>query len=126
MISKKILIIEDSEINRRLMRDVLLYHGFDVFEASDGKEGIELAMSKRPDIILLDMQMPVMDGFEVLRVIRNNPDLKDIKIIAVTSFAMVGDKERILGAGADDYIPKPIDTRELPRRVKRMLGIEDL
>lgn len=122
MISKKVLIVEDSEINRRLMRDVLLYHGFDVLEASDGKEGIELAMSERPDLILLDMQMPVMDGFEFLKIIRNNQALKDIKIIAVTSYAMVGDRERILGAGADDYIAKPVDTRELPRRIMRILN----
>lgn len=121
--SKRILIIEDSEVNRRLMRDVLLYHGFEVIEASNGKEGIELALEQRPDLILLDMQMPVMDGFEVLRVIRNNPDLRGIKIITVTSFAMVGDKERILKAGADDYIAKPIDTRELPKRIKMMLGM---
>lgn len=124
--SKRILIIEDSEVNRRLMRDVLLYHGYEVMEASNGKEGIDITKSKRPDLILLDMQMPVMDGFEVLRVIRNNPDLRDIKIIAVTSFAMVGDRERILEAGADDYIAKPIDTRELPRRIMRILNIEDL
>lgn len=121
--SKRILIIEDSEVNRRLMRDVLIYHGFEVIEASNGKEGIELALKQRPDLILLDMQMPVMDGFEVLRVIRDNPDLRGIKIITVTSFAMVGDKERILKAGADDYIAKPIDTRELPKRVKMMLGM---
>lgn len=121
--SKRILIIEDSEVNRRLMRDVLLYHGFEVIEASNGKKGIELALKQRPDLILLDMQMPVMDGFEVLRVIRNNPDLRGIKIITVTSFAMVGDKERILKAGADDYIAKPIDTRELPKRIKMMLGM---
>lgn len=121
--SKRILIIEDSEVNRRLMRDVLLYHGFEVIEASNGKKGIELALKQRPDLILLDMQMPVMDGFEVLRVIRDNPDLRGIKIITVTSFAMVGDKERILKAGADDYIAKPIDTRELPKRVKMMLGM---
>lgn len=121
--SKRILIIEDNEVNRRLMRDVLLYHGFEVIEASNGKKGIELALKQRPDLILLDMQMPVMDGFEVLRVIRNNPDLRGIKIITVTSFAMVGDKERILKAGADDYIAKPIDTRELPKRVKMMLGM---
>ncbi|MFN3396675.1 MAG: response regulator [Thermodesulfovibrionales bacterium] len=76
--------------------------------------------------ILLDMQMPLMDGFEVLRVIRNNQDLRNIKIIAVTSFAMVGNKERILEAGADDYIAKPIDTRELPRRIMRILNIENL
>lgn len=121
--SKRILIIEDSEVNRRLMRDVLIYHGFEVIEASNGKEGIELALKQRPDLILLDMQMPVMDGFEVLRVIRDNPDLRGIKIITVTSFAMVGDKERILKAGADDYIAKPIDTRELPKRIKMMLGM---
>lgn len=121
--SKRILIIEDSEVNRRLMRDVLIYHGFEVIEASNGKEGIELALKQRPDLILLDMQMPVMDGFEVLRVIRDNPDLRGIKIITVTSFAMVGNKERILKAGADDYIAKPIDTRELPKRVKMMLGM---
>lgn len=121
--SRKILIIEDNEVDRRLIRDILQYHGFEVIEASDGKEGIDMAIKQRPDLILLDMQLPVMDGFEVLRVIRNNQDLNNIRIITVTSMAMTGDRETILKAGADDYISKPVDTRELPKIIKRVLDL---
>jgi two-component system cell cycle response regulator DivK len=119
--SKRILVIEDSDINRRLMRDILLNHGFEVLEAVDGKEGIETARRERPDLILLDMQMPVMNGFDVLKEMRSDPALHEIKIIVVTSYAMTGDRERIIEAGADDYIAKPIDTRELPERIRRLL-----
>lgn len=121
--SRRILIIEDNEVNRRLIRDILQFHGFEVIEASDGKEGIDMAIKQRPDLILLDMQLPVMDGFEVLRVIRNNQDLNNIRIITVTSMAMTGDRETILKAGADDYISKPVDTRELPKIIKRVLDL---
>lgn len=120
----KILVVEDNYQNRLLMVDILKVHGWEVLEARDGLEGIRMARELRPDLILLDMQMPVMDGIQAARLLKADPDTRDIKILAVTSFAMKGDRERILAAGADEYIAKPIDTRALPRIVKGMLGSE--
>lgn len=105
-----------------MIRDVLLYYGYEVIEAGDGVEGVRLAKEHLPDLILLDIQMPVMNGFTALNVLREAPETKNIKVIAMTSFAMTGDKERIMAAGFDDYISKPIDTRELPKLVERMLA----
>lgn len=119
--SYKILIVEDSENNRRLIRDVLIYHGYEIIEAGNGKEGIKMAKAHKPDLIFMDIQMPVMNGYEATKALKNDPDTKHIKIVAVTSFAMLGDREKILEAGADDYIAKPIDTRELPERVRKLL-----
>lgn len=117
----KILICEDNERNRKLMKDLLEYHGYEVYLAENGKEGIEVAKKVRPDLILMDMQMPVMDGFEAIKKTRQDKEIKDIKIIAVTSFAMPGDKDRVLQAGADYYIAKPIDTRALPEIIKKVI-----
>ena len=114
----KILVVEDNEKNRRLLRDVLQFNGFEVIEAINGEEGLSMARTENPDIILMDMQMPVMDGFTAIRTLRNDPGLKQIKIVAVTSFAMTGDREKIIAAGADGYVAKPIDTRELPAMLK--------
>lgn len=119
---KKILIVEDDENNRILMRDILRYYGYEVIEAVDGREGIEKAKEHKPELIFMDLQMPVMNGFETLKILRDDPDTKGIKIIAVTSFAMKGDREKALEAGFDDYIAKPINTRQLPEMVKRFLG----
>jgi CheY-like chemotaxis protein len=120
--TKKILIVEDNENNRRLLKDVLKYYGYDVIEAVNGEDGIKMAKEHEPDLILMDMQLPVMDGFTATKKLKDDPETKHIKIIAVTSFAMISDRERILKAGADDYIPKPVDTRELPKIVSRVLG----
>ncbi|MDO8281200.1 MAG: response regulator [Thermodesulfovibrionia bacterium] len=120
--SKKILIVEDNEQNRRLMRDILKYYGYEIIEAENGDEGIKMTKIHKPDLILMDMQMPVMDGFAATQILKKDAETKNIKIIAVTSFAMVGDKERIMGAGADDYIAKPIDTRQLPKIVEKILN----
>jgi CheY-like chemotaxis protein len=117
-----ILVVEDNDKNRRLIRDILLYYGYEVIEAGDGAEGARLAKEHLPALILLDIQMPVMNGFAALHVLREAPETKNIKVIAMTSFAMTGDRERILDAGFDDYISKPIDTRQLPRLVERMLA----
>lgn len=116
----KILIVEDNEKNRRLLRDVLQFHGFEVIEAVNGEEGIIMARAEKPDIILMDMQMPVMDGFAAIRTLKSDPTLNQIKIVAVTSFAMTGDREKIIAAGADGYVSKPIDTRELPAMLKEL------
>jgi two-component system cell cycle response regulator DivK len=117
----KVLIVEDNAANRLLMVDILRVHGYEVMEAKEGREGIRLARDFQPDLILLDMQMPVLDGIEAARILKSDPQTWHIKILAVTSFAMKGDRERILASGVDEYMAKPIDTRELPRIVKRML-----
>lgn len=118
---KKILVIEDNEKNRRLIAAVLTYHKYKVIEACDGAEGVQLAKEHVPALILMDIQMPVMDGFSALKILRETPETKDIKIIALTSFAMTGDREKILAAGFDDYISKPINTRQLPEIVKKYM-----
>jgi CheY-like chemotaxis protein len=119
---EKILVIEDNEQNRILMRQILTYHGYDVLEAADGLTGLEMARAHMPALILLDIQMPVMNGFAVIRELRNNPELRKIKVIAVTSFAMKGDREKALQAGFDEYVTKPIDTRKFPELVKQVLS----
>lgn len=118
---KRILVVEDNEKNAKLLRDVLSYHGYEVIEAGNGEKGVNMAREHRPDLILMDMQMPVMDGFTAMSILKGDPDTRGIKIIVVTSSAMAGDRERILSAGADYYISKPIDIRELPETVKRFL-----
>ena len=117
-----ILIVEDNAQNRLLMVDILKVRGYEVIEAHDGAEGIKLARTHKPDLILLDMQMPVMDGLEAARLLKADPETRGIKILAVTSFAMKGDRERILAAGCDEYMAKPIDTRQLPIMVRQILG----
>lgn len=109
-----------------MLRDILRFYKYEVIEAENGEQGIKLAEDQSPDLVLMDMQMPVMDGFTAITLLKNNPQTKSMKIIAVTSFAMVGDRARILEAGADDYISKPIDTRELPKLVGRMLAAGEI
>lgn len=118
---KKILVAEDQDMNRILIRDILLYHGYEVFEAANGKIAVELAKKHLPDLILMDIQMPVMDGFTAIALLREDPATKSIRMIALTSFAMKGDREKIMRAGFDDYIAKPIDTRKLPEIVKKYI-----
>jgi len=120
---RRILIVEDNPQNRLLVKDVLEFHGYEIMEAEDGQAGIEMAKKYKPDLILMDIQMPVMDGFTAGKIIRGDPDTKNIKMIAVTSFAMSGDKERIMEAGFNHYISKPLNTRELPVLIKEMLSV---
>jgi two-component system cell cycle response regulator DivK len=117
-----ILIVEDNEKNRRLIKDVLEYHGYLVIEAPNGAEGARLAIERKPDLILMDIQMPVMDGMSAAKLIRSDPAMQGIRMIALTSFAMKGDRERFLEAGFDDYLAKPVDTRKLPGIVKKHLA----
>ncbi|MCK4696987.1 MAG: response regulator [Dehalococcoidia bacterium] len=105
----KILVIEDNEQNIYLVTFILEKHGYQVVQARDGREGIELAGRVQPALILLDIQLPEMDGYAVGRELRSNPALDDVPIVAVTSYAMAGDRERILAAGCDGYIEKPIN-----------------
>ena len=121
--AEKILLIEDNEQNRILLRQILIRHGYELLEAMDGLTGLAMARAHMPDLILLDIQMPVMNGFMVIRELRNDPKLVKIKAIAVTSFAMKGDREKALQAGFDEYVTKPIDTRTFPELVKRVLSL---
>ena len=115
----KILIVEDNEKNRTLIKDLLEYYGYEVLTAADGAAGVALAKEHLPEAVLLDIQMPVMDGLTAAKIIRADPATTSIKLIALTSFAMKGDRERMLEAGFDDYVAKPIDTRTLPELVRR-------
>jgi len=115
----KVLLIEDNEQNRYLATFLLEKHGYAVVSAADGPAGIELARTDRPALILLDIQLPLMDGYAVARALRNNRDLRDIPIIAVTSFAMVGDREACLAAGMEDYISKPVHSSDLAAALAR-------
>lgn len=120
--AKKILIVEDHEVNRVLLRDILQYHGYEVIEAANGEEAIKAAGTHMPDLILMDIQMPVMDGYMATKALKSDPKTKDIIIVTITSFAMEGDKEKSLAAGANQYITKPIDTMQLPIMVARLLN----
>ena len=122
----KILIVEDNENNRSLFRDILTFHGYGVSVAADGQEGVSLARELMPDLILMDIQMPGMDGMTASGILKGDPATSGLKIIALTSFAMQGDKEKFLAAGFDDYLSKPISTRELPLLVKQWLEEEPI
>lgn len=104
-----ILVIEDNEQNLYLTTFLLEKHGYEVLQARDGQEGIDVALRLKPKLILLDIQLPTMDGYEVARKLKGSPALAEIPIVAVTSYAMSGDRERILAAGCAGYIEKPID-----------------
>ncbi len=121
--TKKILIIEDNEQNRVLMRMIIKPLQCEILEAENGEQGIRLAKEQNPDLVLMDLQMPKMDGLTATKIIKNDPETKDIKIIAVTSYAMKGDREKALSAGADDYISKPVDIHTLTAMIRRHLGI---
>ena len=106
---KKILYIEDNEQNLYLVTFILEKHGYEVHAARDGQEGIAMAARVLPDLILLDIQLPQMDGYAVARQLRINPDLATVPIVAVTSYAMAGDRDKALAAGCNGYIEKPIN-----------------
>ena len=118
----KILIVEDNENNRSLLRDILVFHGYEVAVACDGQEGVVLARELMPDLILMDIQMPGLDGMSAGGILKGDPETSGLKIIALTSFAMRGDREKFLTAGFDGYLSKPINTRELPGLVEQWLA----
>ena len=107
--SKKVLVIEDNEQNLYLITFILEKHGFQVIQAHDGQTGIELTRKERPTLVLLDIQLPVMDGYMVARELKKDPANLNIPVIAVTSYAMTGDREKALAAGCSGYITKPIN-----------------
>ena len=120
--SKCILVVEDQEDNRQILRDLLGNAGYELTEAENGEDAITAVAKKRPDLILMDIQLPIMDGYEATRRIRSNPDMNSVPIIAVTSYALAGDEEKALEAGCDGYISKPYSPRELLTKVRTYLA----
>lgn len=111
--SRRILVIEDQEDNRRILRDVLTAAGYELIEAEDGEGGLAAAAAHRPDLILMDIQLPGLDGYEATRRLKADPVLRAIPVIAVTSYALSGDDERARAAGCDAYVTKPFSPRNL-------------
>ena len=120
--SKRILVVDDQEDLRGVLRDLLAGSGYTVIEAADGETGVAKAKSDRPDLILMDIQMPVIDGYEATRRIKVDPDLNPIPIVAVSSFAMKGDEEKARAAGCDHYVTKPYSPMQLLRLIRGLLG----
>jgi two-component system cell cycle response regulator DivK len=118
----KILVIEDNALNLELLREILAAEGYEVLEAGDGEEGIEIACRERPDLILMDLQLPGLDGYEATRRLRADGRTAAIPIVAVTAHAMRGDDEKALAAGCDGVVVKPIEVRGLVRTVAKHLG----
>lgn len=121
---EKILYIEDNPDNRMLVRRILMVEDYVVLEAQDGAKGIELALQEHPDLILMDMNLPEVDGYELTRRLRDQSTLDDVPIIAMTANVMHGDREKSLMAGCDGYIPKPIDVDALPQQIATFLKIK--
>jgi two-component system cell cycle response regulator DivK len=117
--TKRILVVEDQEDNRRILRDMLRKAGFDVLEATTGEQGVLLAKTHMPDLILMDIQMPVLDGYEATRRIKNILELKDIPIIVVTSYALSGEDAKAQSVGAAAYVSKPFSPRQLLAKIRQ-------
>ncbi len=118
---KRVLVVDDNDANLHLVRFILEKHGFEAIEARNGTEGVELAIREKPDLVLLDVQLPDIDGLEVAKRIRASEADGRIPIIALTSYAMPGDRERMLAAGCNGYIAKPIDVRTFIAEIERYL-----
>ena len=117
-----ILVVEDNERNLNLLRDVLEYAGYDVRVARTGEDGVTLALKEPPDLVLMDLQLPGIDGMEAFRQLRASPRTADVLVVAVTAQAMKQDRERVLEAGFDGYVEKPISVRAFPEQVRRFLS----
>lgn len=123
---KRILIVEDNDLNLKLFRDLLTAHGYDTIETKEGLEAIRLTKNEHPDLILMDIQLPEVSGLDVTRRLKSDKDIRQIPIIAVTAFAMKDDEEKILSAGCEAYISKPISIVPFLNTVRRFLGEEEL
>jgi len=119
--SKKILVVEDQEDNRQILRDLLSSAGYEMSEAGDGQEALAAVAKQRPDLILMDIQLPVMDGYEATRRIKSDPKTRSIPIIVVTSYALSGDESKARDAGCDAYVTKPYSPRALLAKIKEFL-----
>jgi CheY-like chemotaxis protein len=114
--------VEDNELNRDMLSRRLTKKGYEIFMAVDGEKGVELALSLKPDLILMDMSLPIMDGWEATRRIKAHPDTRDIPVIALTAHAMGEDRQKALEAGCDDYDTKPIELTRLLLKIAALLG----
>ena len=126
MADQLILIIEDNERNLKLVRDVLQFNGFQTAEARSAEDGLALASANPPDLVLLDLQLPGIDGLEAFRQLRGSSSTAGVPVVAVTALAMKDDRERVLRAGFDGYLEKPISVRELPGQVRAFLTAAEL
>jgi two-component system cell cycle response regulator DivK len=120
--TKRILVVEDHEDNRQILRDLLASPEFDIIEAEDGEQAVVAATRYRPDLILMDIQLPLLDGYEATRRIKADPALKNIPVIVVTSYALSGDEQKAYAAGCDGYVAKPYDPIALLETVRQFLN----
>jgi two-component system cell cycle response regulator DivK len=119
--SRRVLVVEDQADNRQILRDLLASAGYEYIEATTGEDGVRRAEAERPDLILMDIQLPILDGYEATRRIKANPALAGIPIIAVTSYALSGDDEKARAAGCDGYVTKPFSPRLLLAKIREYL-----
>lgn len=119
---KKILLVEDNEMNRDMLSRRLIRRGFEVAIAVDGRQGVEMATTEMPDVILMDMSLPEIDGWEATRMIKGNPQTSAIPVVGLTAHAMAGDREKCLAAGCDEYGSKPVDFADLIEKIQRLTG----
>ena len=120
--SKTVLIVEDNDLNMKLFHDLQDANGYETLQTKDGMEALEIAREHRPDLILMDIQLPVLDGYEATRRIKCNPELENIPVIAVTSYALSGDEGKAKAAGCDAYVTKPFSPRQLLEKVQEFLS----
>lgn len=118
---QRILLVEDNELNRDMLARRLVRSGFEVLQAMDGQEGVEAARRERPDLVLMDMSLPLLDGWAATRVLKSDPFTSAIPVIALTAHAMLGDRERALAAGCDEFATKPVELRTLLETMERFL-----
>ena len=122
MSQKRILLVEDNEFNRKIVRDLLARQPYDLLEAHDGEAGVAAARRDRPDVIVMDVQLPKLSGLDATRALRADPDTAKIPIIVVTSFALSGDDKKAMDAGASAYLAKPYSPRQLLDTIRKMAG----
>lgn len=122
---KRILVVDDNRVGRALIKEVLETPSRRIFEACNGQQALEMVAKTKPDLVLLDIGMPLLDGYSALRQIRRDPKFADVKVVALTAFAMQGDREKALAAGFDDYITKPVRAAALRKQVERLLSNSD-
>lgn len=123
--AKKVLIVEDNELNMKLFKDLLEVHNIDTVETRNGNNALDLARSEKPDLILMDIQLPEISGLDITKMLKEDDELKDIPVIAVTAFAMKGDEKKIREGGCEDYISKPISVTNFLEVIQKHLGMQE-